>query len=100
MRDQKIAADLVGDLQRGAEHVARDRLRADQHDHRQQEQAANGLAGVIDQACARCRDLDAVNRAVRGNLDDIGHRQRPSAARTCLTAAAASGPLVFAHSSQ
>ncbi len=99
-RHQKIATDLIGDLQRGAEDVACDRLRADHHDHRQQEQAADGLADGIDQACARRRDLNAMNGAVLGQLEMFGHDQRPSAARTCLTAFAASGPFDLAQSSQ
>src|SRR5882724_11564025 len=100
-RHQQVAADLIGDLERGCEHVARDGFGGYQHDRHDQEQGTDRLAGVLDQRRSGNDSFDKMGRHPIGHrLAFCCHDYRPTAARTCLSAAIASGPCVLAHSSQ
>src|SRR5437762_4939098 len=100
-RDQQVAANFIGDLERGREHIACNGFGRDQHDRRDQEQGTNRLAAILDQRRSGHDILDKMRRhAIGHRLAWCTHDYRPMAARTCFRAAIASGPWVLAHSSQ
>ena len=104
-RHQHVTADLVRDFQREIEQRARDDVDGDQDEHHDERNLARDLAGPFDRAFRqRARAARAGGLRVTGMLRRAhrprARRQRLSAARTLVNASTASGPRVFAHSSQ
>ncbi len=72
---QQVAADLVDHLQRAAEHVAHDRLGADEHDHRDQRQRGDAPRRRSSMRRGARRDHLDAGAAALGRVGLRGHRR-------------------------